>query len=288
MSTVYFGTGIKSYKWGLTAALPFEYFGFLCESFLLAREIGADKVLQEITDTYESDNTVTCTDDFNMAARQVTIINNLANFLNVEDRLKIKKASDFRRDPKFLESLDEVTKLQSQSDVSENREYFLLQSAGLDFFRKTQDVVAKIGWLVDTKKPGRGMDEFTFNSFYQDITGDRDFRFEYVNATRLPNGNRVSPYFTNQDEINNGRLIFSENSFQGLDLDDTKAARRYVENIEGIIKKFENLLQSETFKYPTQWDYEADLKTKLSNLYDNLIRPSCRISNLQYGELNVA
>jgi hypothetical protein len=273
MPALYFGTGVLSPKYGMSCGLPFEYLEFFCDAFALAMKYGCNRVVQELTDVYELFTTPT-----NAVAqeclRQEWYITQLTNFLGVVDRFQLIRASAFRGDPEYLECLAEIRRNAQSKEITVASDYVLLQSAGVDYFRRVYGVSVKMGWVIDPENPSGGkFDEYYFNRCYQDITGDQDFPFTYVNAAIDPSGSRCSPYLLRPGDIVLGRACihvdFDTKSLLPF-ANGNKGQKKYWAALERSIGKLEELCRTGVFNCALPWAENAPLLEKVDGIINAL------------------
>jgi len=285
MSALYFGTGVSSPTLGVSDGLAFEYFGFLCDAFRIANERGCDRVVQEITDSYQERNCVSPeTDALQVQAYwQQALIKELAQSLGVADQFTLVLASEFRETTEYQQCLANIREQAQQKGIVPTSDYVLLQSAGVDYFRQNYNVAVKMGWVIDPDDFSQGkLDEYYFNMQYQRITGDGEFPFEYVGPGIFPNG-RGSPYqmrrFTDR-EI--GRVAIDwpfENREKFVSLaQGKKGEKKYYTAVAGIVQKFEDLCEAGIFKCNFPWDPET---TSLPRKIDLIITDLFRVESVK-------
>jgi hypothetical protein len=274
MATYYFGTGLASYKYGLSAGLPLDYFSYLCDAMFEGKKNGCQEIIQEITDSYDKDEP--SLEMQNLARQQSQIITSFMNMMKPTISLKIMYASEIRKQSGFAACYERLSRRAVSPDIEipgDVRDYVLLQSASLSYVKKELGVVGKLGWVVDPKKPGRGLDEYTFNQYYLLLSGDNDFDFSYVSAVSGPNGDRNSPYFIKDTDISFGRRMISVAKNQ-IPIEKmrsgNKAQKKYAEFIEGCFVKIDKLCEEGIFQERPEWLLEKDIDKKTDLFINNL------------------
>lgn len=285
MSALYFGTGLASPKYGASRGLPFEYLDFFCSAFELAQQNGCERVIQELTDSYEIPAPAPAAEVQMQIDLQRRLVNQLAQSLGVADRFELILASEFRNDPEYLECLSETRANAQRNGIDVPSDYVLLQSAGVDYFRRTRGVTAKMGWLLDPENPTDGRwDEFFFNTRYQEISGDEEFPFIYMKAALDPTGSRCSPYLMRPADIETGRVAIDANydcSQIPAFADGNKGAKKYYAALEDTVAKLERLRDQGVFDCDLPWNPDTPLEEKIGNIIGDLFGAAAPVPQMR-------
>jgi hypothetical protein len=163
--SVYFGTGLATPK-AFTVGLPFDYLSMLTTAEFLRRSIGADRIIQEISDTHCIQNGVASTEEiYNMAAKQKLQVEKVAYNLGISEQFKCILASDYQSSADYDRDREKI--LASSQDPQNH--YFIYQWTGDYYLTREENIKVKLGWATDDNLEIKGLDERSFNRGYKNL-----------------------------------------------------------------------------------------------------------------------
>lgn len=199
---VYVGFGVAGRK-GISVAVPVDMLALIVVAIEAYRAVMADGITFLIADTHARR-----TGDYDArtiaraAHRRRHIIHRACEALGVPYP-HVFLASQIENDPLYVALVKEATLL-----AKGDGEYFVRESADIEFFRRAGDVGMKVGWTLasSSKSVGR-FDEQAFDRFYLEMfPGGGQMRFVYASPGRTldPTKPKAAPYL---DFENDARVL---------------------------------------------------------------------------------
>ncbi len=258
---VYVGFGVAGRK-GISVAVPVDMLALIIVAVEAHRALMADGITILIADTHARR-----TGDYDARAvaraahRRRHIIHRAFEALGVPYP-QVFLASQIEDDPLYKALVDEATLL-----ARGDGEYFVRESADIEFFRRAGGIGMKIGWTLasSSKSVGR-YDEQAFDRFYLEMfPGGRQMRFVYASPGRTldPTKPKAAPYL---DFEHDARVLIADGEdvrgkLDGCTHEPTrKAALEYYaaivaswEDLAGrtldgdtVVEKIENIIRTVT------------------------------------------
>jgi hypothetical protein len=201
---VYIGFGVAGRK-GISVAVPVDMLALIIVAVQTYRAVMATGITFLIADTH-----ALRTGDYDpravgrAARRRRHIIFRACEALGVPYP-QVFLASEIEHDPLYQALVEEATRL-----ARGDGEYFVRESADIEFFRRVGDVGLKVGWTLasSAKKIGR-FDEQAFDRFYLEMfPGGKQLRFVYASPGRTldPTKPKAAPYL---DFENSSRVLLN-------------------------------------------------------------------------------
>jgi len=164
-SSIYFGTGICSYK-DLSKGTPLDILSMILTAASLRKKFGFRTIFHNIADSHALTNNFSKESVEAMTEHYEDTVKKVKKALNIEN-YEVLRASAFNEDDEYKEILQMI---ENKPELATLHSYARQEMADIEFFRR-KGAMLKIGWTMSI--PSSQFDE----SFY-----DRNFR-EYVSPT---------------------------------------------------------------------------------------------------------
>jgi len=236
---VYVGFGVAGRK-GLSVAVPVDMLSLIIVAELARRAAFATGITFLIADTHaQRTGTYEPAMVARAARRRRHIIFRACDALGIPDP-KVFLASQIEDDELYESLVKEATSL-----ARGDGEYFIRESADIEFFRRVGDVGMKVGWTLasSSKSVGR-FDEQAFDKFYLEMfPAGKQMKFVYASPGRTldPTKAKAAPYldFENRVRILIDRDEDVQTKLDGCAHEPTKQAA--LEYYAAIVRAWEEL-----------------------------------------------
>ncbi len=191
-ASIFFGLGLCTSKKS-AVAVPFDILSFFLTAESLVRQIPHLKALVLIADTHAASNSFMTPESVSKSKEKLTTVcQKIIKNLNLNN-FSVIFASQISRLPSFIEILNSLPAMENP--------YLRQEVADVLWLSQHENLVAKLGWSLDSKPNSKGHDERFFDLEIQKFL-DKPVQFIHLEAGRTFDAlkPKASPYIAVEGE----------------------------------------------------------------------------------------
>ena len=258
LTDIYFGTGISNTK-EISVGIPFDFLVYPLVANKIRNKIGNGHIHHLIADNHAllnnfDDKTVKkVASDYRKTVEDITDKIGIKNY-------HIYLSSEVSTDKNYKNLLERV------ADSSFENKYAKYEAADVEYFRKTRDVLLKLGWKF---KGESKFDESVFDKQYSSVFGENIFPIYTACGKRFTDTHYdIVPYTLSKDDIGI-RLVISKNEDVLKKVAAQNCSYQTINMLQNHYKSLIRLFEEATERIPnrfkTTWDKVQQITKFITN-----------------------